>query len=99
MTKLLAVVALLVSHAVWADAPDPQQTNIQRDLRGRIERRYAAKAAFKRLHPCPVTQKATGPCPGYVIDHVVALKRGGADAPENMQWQTVEEARAKDRWE
>jgi hypothetical protein len=28
-----------------------------------------------------------------------SLKRGGADSPENMQWQTVAEARAKDRIE
>ena len=27
------------------------------------------------------------------------LKRGGADAPHNMQWQTREAAKAKDRWE
>jgi len=26
-------------------------------------------------------------------------KSGGADSPANMQWQTVEEAKAKDRWE
>jgi hypothetical protein len=37
--------------------------------------------------------------PGYVIDHVVPLKRGGADAPRNMQWQTIEAAKAKDKWE
>jgi hypothetical protein len=34
-----------------------------------------------------------------VIDHIVPLKRGGADNPENMQWQTKAEASAKDRWE
>jgi 5-methylcytosine-specific restriction endonuclease McrA len=34
-----------------------------------------------------------------VIDHVVPLSRGGADAPSNMQWQTVREAKAKDKWE
>jgi hypothetical protein len=34
-----------------------------------------------------------------VVDHVIALKRGGADAPSNMQWQTVEAAKAKDRVE
>jgi hypothetical protein len=30
---------------------------------------------------------------------VIALKRGGADTPANMQWQIVEEAKAKDRVE
>jgi len=28
---------------------------------------------------------------------VIALKRGAADTPANMQWQTVDEAKAKDR--
>jgi hypothetical protein len=34
-----------------------------------------------------------------VIDHIIALKRGGADNPENMQWQTIQAAKAKDKWE
>jgi 5-methylcytosine-specific restriction endonuclease McrA len=38
--------------------------------------------------------KTAGACPGYVVDHIVPLKRGGADSPENMQWLTVAEARA-----
>ena len=33
--------------------------------------------------------------PGYVVDHIVPLKRGGIGGPSNMQWQTVEESRAK----
>ena len=37
--------------------------------------------------------------PGHVVDHVVPLACGGADAPSNMQWQTVEEAKAKDKVE
>jgi len=34
-----------------------------------------------------------------MVDHIQPLKRGGADDPSNMQWQTVEDAKAKDRWE
>jgi hypothetical protein len=34
-----------------------------------------------------------------VVDHVVPLKRGGVDAPSNMQWQETAEAKAKDRIE
>ncbi len=36
---------------------------------------------------------------GYVIDHVVPLANGRADSPSNMQWQTIPDAEAKDRWE
>jgi len=36
---------------------------------------------------------------GYVIDHIVPLECGGADVPSNMQWQTVQEAKIKDRTE
>jgi hypothetical protein len=34
-----------------------------------------------------------------VIDHIRPLRKGGADLPDNMQWQTVEAAKAKDRVE
>jgi hypothetical protein len=44
-------------------------------------------------------QSVAGACPGYVVDHIIPLKRGGADEPANMQWQTVAEAKAKDRIE
>lgn len=70
-----------------------------RDKHGHILRHANAKTEFKRLHPCPTTGKSSGACKGYVIDHVIALKRGGADSPENMQWQTTAEAKAKDKWE
>jgi hypothetical protein len=47
----------------------------------------------------PSTGKTSGPCPGYVIDHRVALKHGGLDDSGNMEWQTKAEAKAKDRVE
>jgi hypothetical protein len=59
-----------------------------RDSRGRIARSSSARQDFQKAHPCPSTGKTSGACPGYVIDHVVPLKRGGADSPGNMQWQT-----------
>ena len=72
---------------------------VTRDSHGRIQRSEVAKRDFERHHPCPSTGKTSSACPGYVIDHVVPLKRGGADAPGNMQWQTKDAAKAKDRWE
>ncbi len=72
---------------------------VVRDNHGHITRSTRAKDEFKRGHPCPATGKSSGPCHGYVIDHVVPLKRGGPDAPGNMQWQTVEAAKAKDKVE
>ena len=70
----------------------------ERDANGRIKRNPAARRAFQSSHPCP-TGRTTGACPGYVVDHIVPLKRGGMDNPSNMQWQTREAAKAKDRIE
>ena len=72
---------------------------VTRDRHGRIKRSARAKDAFRRSHPCPSTGRTTGACPGYVIDHVRALKHGGVDDPANMQWQTKEAAKEKDKWE
>jgi len=64
-----------------------------RDSHGRIARSPEAREHFMRETGYPHGR------PGYVIDHIVPLKRGGADVPSNMQWQTKAEAKAKDRWE
>ena len=65
----------------------------------RIKRSRSAKMAFKQQHPCPANGARKGPCKGYVIDHIIPLACHGADAPSNMQWQTVADAKAKDKWE
>jgi hypothetical protein len=64
-----------------------------RDTNGRIARSESAKREFMRETGYPHGR------PGYVVDHIIPLKRGGSDTPSNMQWQTVEAAKAKDKWE
>jgi len=77
----------------------PYSYSAPHDSHGKIKRSAKAKDEFKKANPCPSTGRSSGACPGYVIDHIKPLKRGGADAPSNMQWQTIEDARAKDKWE
>lgn len=72
---------------------------VQQGRHGRIKRSGAAKVRFEREQPCPSTGKMRGRCPGYVIDHVNPLECGGADAASNMQWQTVQAAKEKDKTE
>lgn len=62
-------------------------------------RSRAERSEFQRLHPCPANGLQRGPCPGYVVDHIVPLCAGGPDLPQNMQWQRVDEAKIKDREE
>lgn len=64
-----------------------------RDSRGRIVRSASAKHKFMQMTGYPHGR------PGYVVDHIIALKHGGADDPSNMQWQTIAEGKAKDKWE
>jgi hypothetical protein len=80
---------LAPAHSPAVVAPAPVQ----------FKRSLAVRRAFQRLYPCPVNGKTRGACPGYVVDHIVPLACGGADATWNMQWQTRDDAKAKDRWE
>lgn len=87
------ILALLVCMAV-STAPGSASAATE------VHRSSAARTAFKKANPCPATvphKKNT--CPGFVIDHVVPLACGGADSAVNMQWQSVAEAKAKDKWE
>jgi hypothetical protein len=37
--------------------------------------------------------------PRWVLDLGLPLACGGPDAVSNLQWQTIRDAKAKDRWE
>ena len=67
--------------------------SVPRDRRGRIKRNPSARAIFMKQTGYPHGR------PGYVIDHIKPLKKGGCDCPSNMQWQTKAAAKAKDKWE
>jgi hypothetical protein len=64
-----------------------------------IVRSKAVLMDFQKHNPCPSTGKPSGKCPGYIKDHIVPLACGGADSVQNLQWQTIADAKAKDRWE
>jgi hypothetical protein len=79
-------VLLAASSTAFAAAADPKRS-------------FKAEVLFRLAHPCPGTGETHGACTGYVIDRIVPLVCGGAEEPGNMQWQTLAEAREKDRWE
>jgi len=84
-TVLLIAVLLAVALSIPAAAKEPRSS--------------AVKHEFQLMHPCPSTGLTSGACPGWVKDHIVPLACSGLDAASNMQWQTIREARAKDKWE
>jgi hypothetical protein len=43
---------------------------------GTAPRSTSARRAFQAQQPCPSTAARTGPCPGYVVDHVEPLACG-----------------------
>ena len=66
---------------------------VKRDANGKIHRSQSARVAFMKMTGYPHGR------PGYIIDHIIPLKRGGCDCPSNMQWQTIQEAKEKDKVE
>ena len=86
-----SVVPIAVLFAVYVALPVSASA--------REHRSASVKHEFQLTHPCPSTGLTSGACPGYVKDQIVPLACGGPDAPSNMQWQTIRDAKAKDKWE
>lgn len=85
MARISLILLILLSSSLTANAE--------------YHRSQKAKTIFKYEHPCPATGRVKGACQGYIIDHIKPIACGGADASSNMQWQTKEEAKLKDKWE
>jgi 5-methylcytosine-specific restriction endonuclease McrA len=81
--RVLPVLGLLISLSVQAE----------------YARSKAALRAFIKVQACPATGEHRFPCPGWQIDHIIPLKCLGLDEPENMQWLTVEDHKAKTKRE
>jgi hypothetical protein len=56
-------------------------------------RSQSVKRQFDKLNGFPNGRQ------GYIADHECALECGGIDNVINMQYQTVAESKAKDKWE
>jgi hypothetical protein len=91
--RKIALILLLLSVQVQSTVTP------LRDSHGRIKRSAAVKREFRRDHPCPSTGLTYGRCDDYVLDHVIPLCKGGPDAVWNLQWQSLEDSKVKDRWE
>lgn len=100
MIQLLgwATLVALLLFPVYSYAGDSRVCEV-RQARG-----FAAKAEFRKIHPCPATGLTSGACPGWQVDHVIPLASCGCDIVENLQWlknevKTCAGTLCKDRWE
>ena len=99
IASLLVGIAVALLYLLLIPQADATECIPKRDAHGRIARSATQVHHFKIQNPCPATGYFSTHCPGYVVDHIVPLCACGVDRPENMQWQSVAEAKEKDRFE
>lgn len=87
--RAAGVAWLCVSMAMIAMAPF--------DVAAMQVRSKAVLRAFVKQDACPSTGLRRLPCPGWQIDHILALCAGGRDVVGNLQWLTREAHREKTR--
>jgi hypothetical protein len=95
LSALMLLTSLGSAAGAQGGAPTHAKADpgVARDKNGKVKRSSTAKEQFERQSGFPHGR------PGYVVDHVVPLAKGGRDAPSNMQWQSKADAKAKDRVE
>ena len=113
---ILAVVGFFSGTSLPAFSTETIETRYcgppKRDASGAIYRSYRVYSEFRKLYPCPMTGKTTGPCEGWrngvyekwQVDHPIPLASCGCDSVSNMQWlpiqiKTCAGEFCKDRWE
>jgi hypothetical protein len=82
------LLALLAIAGIAACAAQPSATP---------KRAPEVRAEFMRAHPCPANGRTSGACPGFQVDHILAICAGGADSAANMQWLAVDLHKIKTR--
>ena len=86
LLKLYTVFLLCFSLSSYA-------CDIPRDKHGKIKRNMQERKHFMIISGYPKGR------PGYVVDHIIPLCACGRDVAENMQWQSIQESKLKDKWE
>ena len=76
------------SGTVKTDNPDAANDSIANQKTG-----SAAKTEFMKKSGFPMGR------PGYILDYIVPLDKGGCDCVPNMQWITIEAAKAQGKLE
>jgi hypothetical protein len=98
-TLAAALMAAVLPNISASVSAQPRAEGVARAADGRIARSSSVRYQFRKANPCPSNASLRGPCAGYAIDHIVPLKRGGADAVSNLQWLTIGAWKEKTRWE